>query len=47
MIASGQVTARGVLPPELSLPTGPFFDALAQRGITVEEEIVEIGMLST
>lgn len=47
LIASGEVTARGVLPPELSLPTGPFFDALAQRGITVEEEIVEIGMLST
>jgi saccharopine dehydrogenase-like NADP-dependent oxidoreductase len=47
LIASGEVTARGVLPPELSLPTAPFFDALAQRGITVEEEIVETGMLST
>jgi lysine 6-dehydrogenase len=47
LIASGDVTARGVRPPELSLPAGPFFEALAQRGITVEEEIVETGFLST
>lgn len=47
LVASGAVAARGVRPPELSLPTGPFFDALSRRGITVEEEIVETGFLST
>ena len=46
MIAAGQITARGVQPPELALPTEPFFEALAERGITVEEQIVEEGMLT-
>ncbi|HEX6303905.1 MAG TPA: saccharopine dehydrogenase C-terminal domain-containing protein, partial [Anaerolineales bacterium] len=46
LIASGQVAARGVVPPELALPTQPFFEALERRGITVEETIVEIGAIS-
>lgn len=45
LIAGGQVTARGVLPPEVALPTRPFFEALALRGITVEETIVEKGQI--
>ncbi len=45
LIANGLVTARGVLPPEVALPTRPFFEALASRGITVEETIVEEGQL--
>lgn len=46
LLASGQVTARGVVPPELALPTQPFFEALARRGISVEETIVEVGVIS-
>lgn len=45
MIAHGQITGKGVLPPERAFPTGPFFAELARRGIIVEEEIVEIGRL--
>jgi lysine 6-dehydrogenase len=46
LIASSQATARGVQPPELALPTGPFFEALAQRGIVIEEQIDERGYLA-
>jgi lysine 6-dehydrogenase len=46
LIAEGQVTAKGVLPPELAFPVRPFFEALALRGITVEEIIIEEGKLS-
>ncbi len=46
MIASGDVLARGVRPPELAFPTAPFFLALSRRGITVEETIVEEGELA-
>lgn len=46
LIAEGKVSLRGVQPPELALPTKPFFDALAERGITVGEQIVEVGMLT-
>jgi lysine 6-dehydrogenase len=46
LIASGQATARGVQPPELALPTGAFFDALAERGIVIEEQIDERGYLA-
>ncbi len=46
LIAAGQATARGVQPPELALPTGPFFEALAQRGILIEEQIDERGYLA-
>jgi saccharopine dehydrogenase-like NADP-dependent oxidoreductase len=46
LIASGQATARGVQPPELALPSEPFFEALAQRGILIEEQIDERGYLA-
>ena len=43
MIARGEVVGRGVLPPEQAFPVGPFFEALSERGITIEETIEEIG----
>ncbi len=46
MVARGQITGSGVLPPELALSTGPFFAELERRGIVVEEEIVETGELA-
>lgn len=46
LIAGGQTTGKGVLPPEQALPTEPFFAELARRGITVEEEIVEEATLA-
>ncbi len=46
LIASGQSTARGVQPPELALPSEPFFTELARRGIVVEEQIDERGYLA-
>jgi len=46
LIATGQAQGRGVLPPEQALPVGPFFEALALRGIHVEETIVEQGTLA-
>ncbi len=33
LIADGQVTARGVVPPERCVPPGPFREALTRRGI--------------
>jgi saccharopine dehydrogenase-like NADP-dependent oxidoreductase len=46
LIASGQVPARGVIPPEIAFPVKPFFDALALRGITVEEIIIDEGVVN-
>ena len=46
LIAHGQTTGQGVLPPEQALPTAPFFSELARRGIEVEETIVEEGPLA-
>lgn len=46
LIAGGQTTARGVLPPERALPVEPFFKALEKRGLTVDETIVEVGQLA-
>ena len=46
LIAGGLATAKGVCPPELALPVQPFFDELARRGITIEEQIVEEGVLA-
>ncbi|HID33416.1 MAG TPA: hypothetical protein EYP25_02415 [Anaerolineae bacterium] len=43
LIAHGETTAKGVVPPERALPTDPFFRELEKRGITVEERIVEEG----
>jgi lysine 6-dehydrogenase len=39
LIAEGAVTVRGVLPPEVAMPTDRFLAEIAQRGITYEEEI--------
>jgi len=36
MIAHGEVTGPGVLAPELAFPVEPFFQALAERDITIE-----------
>jgi saccharopine dehydrogenase-like NADP-dependent oxidoreductase len=46
LVASGQAIAKGVKPPEQALPTGPFFEALARRGIYIEEVIEETGRLA-
>ncbi len=46
LIAGGEAEGRGVLPPEQALPTGRFFQELAQRGITIEETIVEAGTIA-
>lgn len=42
LLAAGQVESHGVLAPELALPVEPFFEALAQRGITVEESVERV-----
>jgi saccharopine dehydrogenase-like NADP-dependent oxidoreductase len=47
LIGRGEVVVRGVLAPEQALPVDRFFDALARRGITIEETIVERGELAT
>ena len=46
LIAGGQATARGVLPPEQALPVSPFFEALEKRGLIVDEMIVEEGQVA-
>jgi len=46
LIAHGETTGKGVLPPERAFPTDRFFAELARRGIVVEEEIVEVGELA-
>ncbi len=45
LIAHGETTAKGVVPPERALPTDRFFRELEKRGITVEERIVEEGWI--
>jgi saccharopine dehydrogenase-like NADP-dependent oxidoreductase len=45
LIAHGQSDGKGVLAPEQAFPTEPFFAELSQRGIVVEEQIVEEGEL--
>jgi saccharopine dehydrogenase-like NADP-dependent oxidoreductase len=45
LVADGQALGQGVLPPELALPAAQFFYALAQRGIRIEETIVEEGFI--
>ena len=39
MLASGAITARGVLPPERAIPTARFFDELARRGMRVTRRL--------
>jgi lysine 6-dehydrogenase len=46
LVAHGQATGVGVLPPEAALPTEPFFSELARRGIAVQEVIVDEGELA-
>ncbi len=41
MLARGQVADKGVIPPEIAIPTYPFFDELARRGIEINEQIEE------
>ncbi len=36
MIASGRITRRGVLPPEVAVPVEPFFKELRKRGMRIE-----------
>ncbi len=42
MIARGEVRGHGVLPPERAFRVAPFFQALADRGITIEETVEEL-----
>jgi saccharopine dehydrogenase-like NADP-dependent oxidoreductase len=39
MIARGDVTARGVVPPEAAIDPTIFFTELAKRGITIHERV--------
>jgi lysine 6-dehydrogenase len=39
MIASGEISKKGVLNPALDVPYAPFMAALAERGIIVTEEV--------
>jgi saccharopine dehydrogenase-like NADP-dependent oxidoreductase len=39
MIASGEISKKGVLNPALDVPYAPFMAALAERGIVVTEEV--------
>lgn len=39
MLAKGEITSKGVLPPETAIPTRPFFTELAKRGIKIHETI--------
>jgi saccharopine dehydrogenase-like NADP-dependent oxidoreductase len=36
MIATGQITQRGVLPPEVAVPVAPFFRELKKRGMSIK-----------
>ncbi len=42
MIARGDVTARGVLPPETAIDPGIFFAELRKRGIEIHQRVEEI-----
>jgi len=39
MLAKGEITSKGVLPPETAIPTRPFFTELTKRGIEIHETI--------
>lgn len=45
LIAQGETLEAGVRPPELAFPVDRFFEELAVRQITVEESIIERGVL--
>ena len=42
MLADGRIQAKGVVPPEIAVPTELFFAELARRGIWIEEERLEL-----
>ena len=42
MITDGEVSARGVVPPESAYEPGRFFEELAKRGIVVKEKFEEL-----
>lgn len=39
MLLEGAITARGVLPPEIAVTPGPFFDALARRRMRITRHV--------
>ena len=39
MLASGDITARGVLPPERAVPVEPFLRDLGTRGMTIRRSV--------
>jgi lysine 6-dehydrogenase len=41
MIARGDVTARGIVPPETAIPPQLFFEELGKRGIEIHETMDE------
>jgi saccharopine dehydrogenase (NAD+, L-lysine-forming) len=41
MIARGDITARGIVPPETAIPPELFFDELGKRGIDIHERVEE------
>lgn len=42
MLAEGRIAGRGLLNPAVDLPYAPFMEALAERGIVVTEEVLEV-----
>lgn len=42
MLARGEITGVGTLPPEIAIPPEPFFHELAKRKMKVERAIVEL-----
>jgi lysine 6-dehydrogenase len=43
MLAAGAIDARGVLPPELAVPAGPFFRELKRRGMRIVKRRTHAG----
>jgi saccharopine dehydrogenase-like NADP-dependent oxidoreductase len=43
MIASGDITKKGVVPPETAIPAELFFKELGKRGIEIHEKVEELG----
>lgn len=46
MLAEGRCEGVGVRPPELAIPSQPFFEELARRGIKIYEDVVTHGVLA-
>jgi saccharopine dehydrogenase-like NADP-dependent oxidoreductase len=42
MLAEGRIAGRGLLNPAVDLPYAPFMEALAERGIVVKEDVLEV-----